>query len=303
MINRVLQKGVNIYRIIKNRNVLKLSLKSMVKNDFLLNNTGRVLELINKEIIFDFDRSISDQILAQIKCNDTIVCVNVTNQIDLYMLDEKFILQDYHYFTLNGLVKTVVFDIGMNNGYASLYFASRPEVDKIYSFELFKPTYDIAMRNFELNKELSKKIKAFPFGLSNQREEKECLYSKSHPTACGFSDVKLFDSKLTDVIPIVCEVKKASEILNEIYVEEISGRGGNIVLKIDVEGAEYHIIDDLDSIKFLKYVDIIMMEYHMGQEHLIEKFSQYGFAGFSFHHGSFGDGNVRGMLYCVKNKC
>lgn len=45
----------------------------------------------------------------------------------------------------------VVIDIGMNIGIASLFFAAKKEVVKVYGFEPFEDTYNQAIENFKRN--------------------------------------------------------------------------------------------------------------------------------------------------------
>ena len=70
---------------------------------------------------------------------------------------------------------SIVIDIGMNVGIASLFFATLPHVEKVYAFEPFKAPYLRAMDNFKLNPALSAKIQAYNFGLSNKFEELDVL--------------------------------------------------------------------------------------------------------------------------------
>ena len=66
-------------------------------------------------------------------------------------------------------------------------------------------------------------------------------------------------------IPQICDVKKASEILKPII---IGNDVKNIILKIDAEGAEYDIFEDLrDNFpEIFDRVEIIVGDAHLGFE-------------------------------------
>ncbi|MGA7410027.1 MAG: hypothetical protein WBW33_06040, partial [Bryobacteraceae bacterium] len=82
---------------------------------------------------------------------------HVSSGEELFILRE--ILCDGVYNFGTAMDNVVVWDIGMNAGFASLYFATRPYVRGVVAFEPFRPTFDAALRNFELNPELRSKIK------------------------------------------------------------------------------------------------------------------------------------------------
>src|SRR5690606_13837023 len=62
---------------------------------------------------------------------------------------------------------SIVIDVGFNVGFASLFFAAKKNVSKIYSFEPVRPTFEQGLNNLCLNTRLSTKIEPFNFGLSD----------------------------------------------------------------------------------------------------------------------------------------
>ena len=159
----------------------------------------------------------------------------------------------------------VVFDIGMNRAYASLRFAEFKNCTAVYGFEIDKDTYDKAIYNISLNPNLAEKITTFNFGLSNIDENVELYYLDG---ADGVNTVE-FDlvdiqhemkARRDDVKSKEAYVKKTSEILeNIIKSENITSK---IVLKIDTEGSEYNIIDDLIDSGLIYKMDLIVGEGH-----------------------------------------
>jgi len=91
---------------------------------------------------------------------------------------EVFLKKDY---AVNFSSDAVLIDIGLNRSIASLYFATYPNIIKIYAFEPFKPTFELAKKNLELNPQLSKKINAFNFGLGRDNAINTSRLSQSRP--------------------------------------------------------------------------------------------------------------------------
>ena len=61
----------------------------------------------------------------------------------------------------------VIIDVGANSGDTALYFASKGA--KVYAFEPVKEYFDMALKNLDLNPELSKNIKIFNYGVSYKK--------------------------------------------------------------------------------------------------------------------------------------
>ena len=77
---------------------------------------------------------------------------------ELFILNEVFIDADYNFLANE---KTIVFDIGMNIGIASIFFANKINVSKVYGFEPVEETYKQAIKNLEYNPKLKDKIETF----------------------------------------------------------------------------------------------------------------------------------------------
>jgi FkbM family methyltransferase len=160
----------------------------------------------------------------------------------------------------------VVFDVGMNRGYSALKFANFDSCKAVYGFEIDKDTYNFALENFNLNLRISHKIKPYNFGLSDEEDEVD-IYSL--PGCDGITTTRL---EFTDIqgewkngkqeMKIKkAKVKSAGSFLSNIIQNE--SINSKIVLKIDTEGAEDKIIDDLIREGVLNKVDLIMGEIHL----------------------------------------
>lgn len=182
-----------------------------------------------------------------------------------FVIDEIFGKNEYSVPTLYLFNEFVVFDIGMNRGYAALKFASFDSCKAVYGFEIDENTYNFALDNFKANPKLSKKINSYPFGLSNIDDEIE-FYSLSDfdgltTTEFEFTEVHdVWVNKKENIIVKKNIVRPAGDIISEIIKNE--SIKSKIVVKIDTEGSEPKIIDDLISKGLLNKIDVIMGEMH-----------------------------------------
>lgn len=149
----------------------------------------------------------------------------------------------------------IMVDIGFNLGITSLHFAQNENINAIYAFEPFKPTYELGLKNLELNPALSKKIKLFNFGLGNSDRILQFNYNPdllgSMSTVSDRFGGGAFKAEKA-------EVKNAYTVLNDI----IEKHKENIFIKLDAEGAEFEILPLLDEKGLLKKVNVLIMEYH-----------------------------------------
>ncbi len=188
---------------------------------------------------------------GKIKIWNNIITVEGEADNTLWTAEGVFCTDEYN-FDMNE--KYVMFDIGFNLGFTSLHKAQDKNCVKIYAFEPFVPTYKLAMRNMELNKDLSKKITAFNYGLGDKEETIDVNYNHDRPGA--MSSVKNVFSECDDIEQI--QIKNTSEVLEPLFAKHKE----KIFLKIDCEGAEKQILPDLEKSGLIKKVDVIVMEWH-----------------------------------------
>ena len=86
--------------------------------------------------------------------------VEVQTAEDIYILKEIYLNKEYGFFFNE---KSIVVDVGLNVGFASLFFALNQNVAQVYSYEPFKPTIEQAQKNISMNADLEKKIKIHKF--------------------------------------------------------------------------------------------------------------------------------------------
>ena len=168
--------------------------------------------------------------------------------------------------------KSIVLDVGMNVGVATLYFAQRDDVEHVYGFEPVPMVYERALYNFSLNEKIRDKISTFNYGLADSERE---VVVDFHETLSGATNILGFSVTRSrykhEAIPINIKVNDVADEINRVIERHPKRR---IVVKCDCEGAEKEIFERLDSAKLLSAIDVIIMEYHFGYDCFIEPFLQ-----------------------------
>ena len=201
------------------------------------------------------------------------VRMSISDKADhpLYLIKEVFVKSEYN---LNIAKESVLIDIGMNRAAASLLFATNENIKKIYAYEPFKPTFEFAKRNLELNPQLNPKINAFNFGLGKTEITLELPYlvnstggmSTTYDVCKGAKNVK------KEMVVIKDAAKEIASILEE-------NKDKHIIVKCDCEGAEFEIFKRLNDKDIVSRIDVVMMEYHFEKPYgLINIFTENGFA-------------------------
>lgn len=140
----------------------------------------------------------------------------------------------------------VVIDIGAHIGTFSIYAAHHNPSWRIYSFEPFKESYDLFVKNIRLNN-LSN-IFAFNSAVAKDSGTKTLYLDALNTSAHSFT-------KKTSA-----SVQVASSTLEEIFRSNTISQCD--LLKIDCEGAEYEIVFNA-SAEILRKIKKINLEYHV----------------------------------------
>ena len=218
------------------------------------------------------------------------ITVHISTASDLYIINEIFVEKCYH-FRIPRNESVSIIDIGMNVGLASLYFASLPFVKDIFSFEPFKPTYNVAAVNLSFNPSLASKILTFDYGLGKKNEILKVPYNSMNPginTSVGDKSSNVQGSILENI-----HIKIAR---NEIERILETRPDGIFMIKMDAEGAEYGIFDNLFELPLDKRIIGIMLEWHKnGPDELEDSLIQNGFNIFSFNLNK-----KTGFIYAIR---
>ena len=200
-------------------------------------------------------------------------------ELEVNTLEEAFILKELlndndYYFHLDKNI--VLIDIGMNVGFTSLYLANKDEVKHVYSYEPVEETYKMAKANLNFNPEIASKIKAYNFGLGSEDCKRKFIYSKEYKGSVGVRGLKSWNirqAKDTKIIEV--EIRNASTVLEEIIQRH---NDHFFVCKIDCEGGEYEIVNNLFSSNLIQNIGMFIIEYHdVGPDVLQDVFFKKGF--------------------------
>jgi FkbM family methyltransferase len=197
--------------------------------------------------------------------------ISDTSDHPLYLVKEVFVKSEYN---LNLKEESILIDIGMNRAAASLLFAANENIGGVYAYEPFKPTFELAKRNLELNPELSEKINTFNFGLGKAEMTLELPYmanatggmSTTHDVCKGKKN------RIKETVVIKDAAKEITPILEE-------NKNKHVIVKCDCEGAEFEIFERLDEENIVSRIDVVMMEYHFEKpDRLINILTENNFA-------------------------
>lgn len=190
---------------------------------------------------------------------------------------EIFGRRDYEF---GGLKNCIFVDVGANIGDSALYAALQVHVDYVHAYEPFPVTYGFLQENVALNPVLQKKISVYSYGWSNQERETEVSYCDDNYNSAGNSVCGFFyeNQPFSKEKKAVLSLKKASDILSSLMERH---KDKEIVLKIDIEGAEYDVLEDLHQNRLLSKVSVIMLEWHYkGYKEITSILEQNGFVWF-----------------------
>ena len=209
---------------------------------------------------------------------------------ELFIINEVFVENCYNIILPE--TNIIAIDIGMNVGITSLYLSAKKNVQKIYSYELFPPTFEHAVKNISLNP-TGKKIIPHSYGWGSQNETLNLEYSAEEKGRMGLLGLPA-DRKFKSTLLQSVEIKKASDELTRL-IEQNNEK--MIVCKMDCEGAEYDIIEDLASNNLLEKIAVYMIEWHFKDPRVIcDMLEKKDFVVFCLTFQS----NDSGLIYAVK---
>lgn len=229
----------------------------------------------------------------EIFVNVTGLKIKIETVEDWYIINEIFIENIYN-VRIPG--DYILIDVGMNIGITSLYFSTKDFIKKTYSFEPVKLTYEAAIENFQLNEVTAKKITPFNYGLGSSNRTNEVLFDRNNKGKTSIINQNVNP----DAKHIRIEIRNVVDEFLKIIDEnpEIN----DIILKLDCEGAEYEILQELHKHRLLDRIRVVLLEWHkiekvnMTVNDIIELFEKNSFCTFPL---TSMQGDI-GMMYCVR---
>jgi len=193
--------------------------------------------------------------------NKKLLASSINEQV---IINEVFYEKCYDFYTPCKSVTVV--DIGMNVGMASIFFTTKENVNRIYAFEPFTPTYESALRNFELNEIPKGKIISHPYGLGNVNKELSAFYNKDIKGDMSIVYDNSARSQCDERINV--QIVDTAEVFQSIINKHPDDK---FAFKIDCEGGEYDILSRLDETGFIRKIHILTMEWHnFNERHVSE---------------------------------
>lgn len=212
---------------------------------------------------------------------------------------EEMICREIWYnddYNINLQTDCIVIDIGLNVGFATLFFANKDFVKRIYSFEPDKKVYDKAVYNIGLNEKAKEIIVTYNVAASNcNKKEFYVDHLDSSFISAGIRKKRTGDGADCETIEVECV--DSAEILGKI-IDNHYGKE-KIVMKCDCEGAEYEIFYRLEESGYFDKIDVVVMEWHTGRRGEIEQFfSRNNFTYFI----TTTPGRTFGKCYAIKQR-
>ncbi|MFH1832353.1 MAG: FkbM family methyltransferase [bacterium] len=251
--------------------------------NFLINSTGAFIKKNIKKDTFEYpgEPSTFQKIYANTKLllkdashqpkNGTIYSENIlglnisfTDYVMLFCLvNEIFIHKIYAFESQNK--EPFIIDAGSNIGISILFFKKMYPDAKIIGFEPSKTNFELLGKNIKNNN--ITQVQVFKKALAYKENGEIKLYNpgSTSGTVCQSQNGK---TENYEIVPIT----RLSNYINQ----DVD------LLKIDIEGAEYDVFQDLFDQDKLKFINKIIMEYHAPLSKLAQLFDIFNKAGFSF---------------------
>lgn len=156
--------------------------------------------------------------------------------------------------------RTIFLDIGASNGIFTLYASLVAK--KVYAFEPLKSMFIVATENIGLNPTLNEKISLSPMAVSNETriiQERQPIESKIL-SSITHADVNEFSYPL-HVKSLITVIQEIDPLENEV-----------LVIKMDIEGAEFKILQDPKVIECLvNSKAVLLVAFHPGFSHPMKR--------------------------------
>ncbi len=232
--------------------------------------------------------------------------ITVTNADEWFSVDDIFLNECYSY-SIPGNLPEIVIDIGMNIGDSTLFFAGLDKIEKVYGYEPFAETYYKACKNLE-NEEIEGKVEIYNIGIGDSNRTQVVSFFDGMSTGLSTiseNTLKSRDDRLKMGRKLSGEAHENDVIIREAsdVVKEILSRHGDhkhYILKMDCEGEEYSIFENLNKNALLESFSFILVEWHNEGSDMLKEYLDK--AGFFFHSVITELDRDRGMIYAVNKK-
>ncbi|MBD2455815.1 FkbM family methyltransferase [Nostoc sp. FACHB-87] len=200
--------------------------------------------------------------------------LNLPNNLEIYYLgkeeteyiyQEIFIQQQYlqHGITIND--GDCIFDIGANIGLFSIFLSKLYKSLKILAFEPIHPIFEVLQANINLHSLENISLQNYGLGSENISETAFTFYPNMSSNSTTRPWEKLEQREFMnlalnqDIVEylftsqeVTGEIKTLSSVINSLAIESID------LLKIDVEGDEYEVLQGINQDDWTKIKQIVL---------------------------------------------
>jgi FkbM family methyltransferase len=201
------------------------------------------------------------------------LALRLTRDEEIGLFREIFLERCYHFQPSR---PCHVLDVGANVGWAGLSFAQAPWTLSVTGFEPFEATADAWEANVALNSHLRPKMTLNRWGLSDADQEFGVDYVPRFSACMQISGLAGWKNREgATTMKVKCAVRRASSELERLWPTFGSEP---VMAKIDCEGSEYAILEDLASTGWLRRLEMLIIEWHdRGPESLAQILIGAGF--------------------------
>jgi len=181
----------------------------------------------------------------------------------IFLFGEIFYRNEYLFKSKNK--NPIIFDCGANIGFATIFFKWLYPESQIYAFEPDKKTFEILKKNVSQNR--LKNVYLFNSAISDKNGKIDFFIDSKSPGSLVMSTKQ--ERMPKDKITVDC-LSLSSLIKNKV-LSKID------YIKMDIEGSEDEVIQDLNKNNQLKKVAKLSIEYHhkiSGQKSKLSEFLQ-----------------------------
>jgi len=173
-----------------------------------------------------------------------------------FLLEEIFL--EEHYKISLPEKNLIIFDCGSNIGLSCLFFKTHFPNAQITCFEPNPHSFYYLQRNVSANR--LDKVTCVEKALGASREKVSFFIDEKHPTSLANSTLA---TRMTG-----SKIEIQQQQLSSFLKHRVN------LVKIDIEGAEYDVLLDLEKTKTIHLVDHFIIEFHrnIGEKHSLEEF-------------------------------
>ena len=174
---------------------------------------------------------------------------------EVYILHELLVKGDYNLYLD---AEKVLLDVGVNVGYTSIYLAAQNPSLRIVGYEPVEVNYLKAKRNLSFNPHLAARITINNFGLSDFTGAAK-MQSEIENRGRSSTVINRKVNPLSRVTELTVQVKNASDVVEQVLKD---APGMKLWIKLDCEGSEYQIIENLSRSGALSKIEGMLFEWH-----------------------------------------